>query len=143
MDAATRQELDELKKLPSHEAADLILERYPLDSAMWGNAITLIEHLSWKVPDQVRLAEYYLSRLPHASDRGYSVFLNVMQLERLLAVIERNWPQNAADVLSVQDPDFSVRILGQMESQKVSKIFNLMDKEVSARLQKQFLQMKK
>ena len=98
MDAATRQELDELRKLPSHEAADLILERYPLDSAMWGNAITLIELLSWKVPDQVRLAEYYLSRLPHASDRGYSVFLNVMQLERLLAVIERNWPQNAADV---------------------------------------------
>ena len=65
---------------------------------MWGNVITLIEHLSWKVPDQVRLAEYYLSRLPHASDRGYSVFLNMMQLERVLAVIERHWPQNTADV---------------------------------------------
>jgi hypothetical protein len=98
MDAARRQELDELRKLPSHEAADLILERYPLDSSMWGNVITLIEHLSWKVPDQVRLAEYYLSRLPHASDRGYSVFLNMMQLERVLAVIERHWPQNTADV---------------------------------------------
>jgi hypothetical protein len=30
-----------------------------------------------------------------------------------------------------------------LESQKASKIFNLMDKEISAKLQKQFLQMKK
>jgi len=98
MDAPTRQELDELRKLPSHEAADLILDRYPLDNIGWGKAITLIEHGSWAVPDQVRLAEYYLSRLPHANDRAYSVFAKVMQLERLLAVIERYWPQNTDHV---------------------------------------------
>lgn len=98
MDAATRQELDDLRKLPSHEAADPILERYPLDSSLWGSTITLIERLSGKIPDQARLAECYFSRLPHAGDRGYSVFLDVMQLERVLAVIERHWPQNAADV---------------------------------------------
>jgi flagellar motility protein MotE (MotC chaperone) len=52
-------------------------------------------------------------------------------------------PQSAADVLAVQDPDLAVRILGQLEAAKASKIFNLMDKEVSAKLQRQFLQMKK
>lgn len=52
-------------------------------------------------------------------------------------------PQNAADVLSVQEADISVQILGLLDPGKVSKIFNLMDKEVSARLQKQYLSMKK
>ena len=65
------------------------------------------------------------------------------RVSQMVEVISGMKPQSAADVLSVQDPDLSVRILGQLEALKASKIFNLMDKEVSARLQKQFLQMKK
>lgn len=65
------------------------------------------------------------------------------RVTQMVDVISGMKPQNAADVLAVQDPDLSVRILGELESSKASKIFNLMDKEVSARLQKQFLQMKK
>lgn len=65
------------------------------------------------------------------------------RVSQMVDVISGMKPQNAADVLTVQDPDLSVRILGQLDSVKASKIFNLMDKEVSARLQKQFLQMKK
>lgn len=65
------------------------------------------------------------------------------RVSQMVEVISGMKPQNAADVLTVQDPDLSVRILSQLESNKASKIFNLMDKEVSARLQKQFLQMKK
>jgi flagellar motility protein MotE (MotC chaperone) len=65
------------------------------------------------------------------------------RVAQIVEVISGMKPQNAADVLSVQDPDLSVRILGQLDAQKASKIFNLMDKEISARLQKQFLQMKK
>ncbi len=62
---------------------------------------------------------------------------------QMVEVISGMKPQNAADVLAVQDPDLSVRILAQLDTSKASKIFNLMDKEVSARLQKQFLLMKK
>jgi flagellar motility protein MotE (MotC chaperone) len=62
---------------------------------------------------------------------------------QMVEVISGMKPQNAAEVLSVQDPDLSVRILAQLDTLKASKIFNLMDKEVSARLQKQFLLMKK
>lgn len=65
------------------------------------------------------------------------------RVTQMVDVISGMKPQNAADVLAVQDPDLSVRILGELDSSKASKIFNLMDKEVSARLQKQFLQMKK
>lgn len=65
------------------------------------------------------------------------------RVSQMVDVISGMKPQNAADVLTVQDPDLSVRILSELDSVKASKIFNLMDKEVSARLQKQFLQMKK
>jgi flagellar motility protein MotE (MotC chaperone) len=65
------------------------------------------------------------------------------RVAQMVEVISGMKPQNAADILSIQDPELSVRILGLLDSQKTSKIFNLMDKEVSARLQKQFLQMKK
>ncbi len=52
-------------------------------------------------------------------------------------------PANAASVLSVQDPSIAVHILGLLDPNKVSKIFNLMDKEISARLQKQYMTMKR
>jgi flagellar motility protein MotE (MotC chaperone) len=65
------------------------------------------------------------------------------RVSQMVEVIAGMKPQNAADVLTVQEPDLSVRILRELDSAKASKIFNLMDKEVSARLQKQFLQMKK
>lgn len=52
-------------------------------------------------------------------------------------------PKTAADLLSVQEADISIQILGKLDSSKVSKIFNLMDKEISARLQKQYMTMKR
>ena len=61
----------------------------------------------------------------------------------MVDVISAMRPQNAADVLSVQDADISVQILEKLDPTKISKIFNSMDKEISARLQKQFMNMKK
>lgn len=65
------------------------------------------------------------------------------RVSHMVEIISGMKPQTAADVLTVQDPDLAVKILGELESVKASKIFNLMSKEVSARLQKQFLEMKK
>ena len=66
-----------------------------------------------------------------------------MRVQQLVEVISNMKPQRAADLLSVQDPDISVRIFEKTNPTKASKIFNLMDKEVSARLQKQYLNMQK
>jgi flagellar motility protein MotE (MotC chaperone) len=52
-------------------------------------------------------------------------------------------PDKAAEVLSVQESDIAVRILQAIDSKKASKIFNFMDKEISAKLQRQYLLMKK
>lgn len=65
------------------------------------------------------------------------------RVAQMVEVIAGMKPQNAADLLAVQDAELTVKILGELDTQKTSKIFNLMNKEVSARLQKQFLQMKK
>jgi flagellar motility protein MotE (MotC chaperone) len=65
------------------------------------------------------------------------------RIDHMVDVVSGMRPQNAADVLSVQDSSLSVQILGKLDATKVSKIFNLMDKEVSARLQKQYMTMKR
>ncbi len=65
------------------------------------------------------------------------------RVSQMVEVISGMRPQNAADLLSVQDVDLAVKILGLLDPAKVSKIFNLMDKEISAKLQKQFMTMKK
>lgn len=65
------------------------------------------------------------------------------RVSHMVEVISGMKPQVASDILSVQEPDLSVRILGLLDPSKVSKIFNLMNKEISARLQKQYLDMKR
>ncbi len=64
------------------------------------------------------------------------------RVNRLVSVVSGMKPLKAAEILSVQDSELSVRILAELEPTKASKIFNLMDKEISARLQKQYLLMK-
>lgn len=65
------------------------------------------------------------------------------RIEHVVSIVSTMKPEKAAEMLSVQDPEISVRILSQIESARASKIFNLMDKEISARLQKQYMDMKK
>ncbi len=58
-------------------------------------------------------------------------------------VVSNMQPAKAAQLLSVQDADIAVQILQMLDPKKASKIFNLMEKEVSARLQKQYMDMKR
>lgn len=64
------------------------------------------------------------------------------RVTRMVNVVAGMKPLKAAEILSVQDSDLAVKILGSIDPLKASKIFNLMDKEISARLQKQYLLMK-
>lgn len=65
------------------------------------------------------------------------------RIKQMVSVISNMKPAKAAEVLSVQDSQISVKILELIDPTRASKIFNLMDKEVSARLQKQYLNMQK
>lgn len=65
------------------------------------------------------------------------------RVSHMVSVVSGMKPKTAAEVLSVQDADIAVKILGRLKAEKVSKIFNSMDKAVSARLQKQYMSMKR
>ena len=65
------------------------------------------------------------------------------RLDHLVRVIAGMKPASAAKLLSVQESAISVKLIEKIDPQRASKIFNLMDKEISARLQKQFLSMKR
>lgn len=68
---------------------------------------------------------------------------NKARIGQLVEMISNMKPEKAASVLSVQDSDIAVQILQMIDAKKASKIFNFMDKDISAKLQKQYLQMKK
>ena len=65
------------------------------------------------------------------------------RLNHMVEVISNMRPAAAAELLSVQENEIALQILGSLDSVKVSKIFNLMTKEISSRLQKQYINMKK
>ena len=63
------------------------------------------------------------------------------RIEHLVQVVSGMKPQTAADMLAVQESALTVEIISKLDPTKVSKIFNLMNKEISARLQKEYLNM--
>ncbi len=65
------------------------------------------------------------------------------RIGQLVEMISNMKPEKASSVLSVQDIDIAVQILQMIDPKKASKIFNFMDKDISAKLQKQYLLMKK
>lgn len=65
------------------------------------------------------------------------------RITQVVEMISNMKPDKAASVLSVQDSEIAVQILQMIDPKKASKIFNFMDKDISAKLQKQYLQMKK
>jgi flagellar motility protein MotE (MotC chaperone) len=65
------------------------------------------------------------------------------RISQQVEVVSNMKPEKAAQLLSVQDANIAVQILQLLDPKKASKIFNLMEKEVSARLQKQYMDMKR
>ena len=65
------------------------------------------------------------------------------RLDHMVSAVSSMKPDQAAKLLSVQETKIAVEILGKLDAQKVAKIFNLMDGEISARLQKLYMNMKR
>jgi flagellar motility protein MotE (MotC chaperone) len=65
------------------------------------------------------------------------------RVDQLVKIITGMKPAKAAEIFTVQESSIAIKILSQLEADKASKIFNLMDKEISARLQKEYLNMQK
>jgi hypothetical protein len=91
----------ELRTKSSGEAADWLLTRYPAEGAHWGEALTLLEHVSLRKNDVRKLASNYLKRSPFAQDRPYRLFAKLLGLEELLSILLERLPtdQRGADLL--------------------------------------------
>ena len=87
MDARLNRVIKELRGMESSGAADSLMNRYPPGSERYGDVFELMRHISWKRPDQVRLARYYLARRPFADSKPYEVFASFMALPRYLNIL--------------------------------------------------------
>lgn len=105
-----------------------------------------------KEQDSINVSESELGQKYSAFEARQRSFLGCVKnneeeskgrVGQLVETISNMKPQKAAEILSVQDSEIAVRILQMINPKTASKIFNFMDKEVSAKLQKQYLEMKK
>lgn len=94
MDERLKEISENLRKISSPEAATWLMESYPIESGDYDAAISLMAHRSWKRADQIRLASYYLQKLPYASSKIYEVFISFMGLKPFLRVINDFYPRD-------------------------------------------------
>lgn len=90
-----------ISKMESAEAANWLMQAYPIESKDYGEALLLLPHRSWKRSDQKRLAKYYFSKLPFASSRGYEAFTAFMSTKLILDCMKDYLPKdkNLLDLL--------------------------------------------
>jgi hypothetical protein len=86
-----------LKNLASDEAATLLMATFPVESAGYSGAFRVMSHRSWKRPDQVRLARFYLQKMPYASAMPYEILSSFMALPALIAVLRERLPADSDD----------------------------------------------
>lgn len=105
-----------------------------------------------KQHDQLRVSESEIAKKYADLNEKQKSFIGCVEkneedskarIGQLVDMVSNMKPQKAAEVLSVQDSEIAVKILQMIDAKKASKIFNFMEKEVSAKLQKQYLLMKK
>lgn len=105
-----------------------------------------------KQSDSLRVSESDIARRYAELNEKQKSFIGCVEkndqdskarIGQLVDMVSNMKPQKAAEVLSVQDSEIAVKILQMIDAKKASKIFNFMDKEISAKLQKQYLLMKK
>jgi hypothetical protein len=94
MDAALRAEAKKLREMSSEAAASYLIEHWPKSHRP---TFILIQHLSWKVEDQIRLAGHFLPKTPFAAAFPYEAFASFMSAQNFLAAIDRVWPEDRGD----------------------------------------------
>lgn len=79
---------NQLGKMSSAAAATFLMEKFPLDDPNYGEAFKVMAHRSWKRPDQIRLARFYLRKMPFATAKPYEVFASFMALPILISIVK-------------------------------------------------------
>jgi len=88
---------ESLRNMSSDEAATWLLNEYKVENQNWGEALILLPRRSWSKIDQIRLAEYYLKKIPFASSSGYESFLSFMSVINFVKTIQKYLPTSKLD----------------------------------------------
>ncbi|THF66563.1 hypothetical protein E6C76_06950 [Pseudothauera nasutitermitis] len=87
-----------LRAMESDQAASWLIATYPLSNPEYGDVFQLLRVRSWKRVDQIRLARYYLQKIPFASEKPYEVFASFMSIKLFISVLKELLPKRRADV---------------------------------------------
>ncbi|GFM84602.1 hypothetical protein PSCICO_00010 [Pseudomonas cichorii] len=98
MDEKQKKLRAQLARLSSAQAAEQLINMYPLESMDFGEALLLIPHLSWKQSDQKKLARHFFKKLPFASARGYEAFSSIMSVKNMLECVRERFPMSPSDM---------------------------------------------
>ncbi|WP_157969779.1 hypothetical protein [Pseudomonas huaxiensis] len=98
MNEKQRLECSQISDMSSEQAAEWIMNRYPLHSSDYGEAFILIPHRSWSRSEQRKLANYYLRKIPFAGGRSYESLASIMPARVLLVEVYKYLPDNKLDL---------------------------------------------
>jgi hypothetical protein len=101
MDERERNLCTKIRAMRSDEAANWLLETYKVGETGYGEAFLLLRHRSWAREDQLRLARYYLQRIPFASGLPYEAFATFMPIRTLVGVVREHLPNVSKDRLGL------------------------------------------
>jgi hypothetical protein len=86
-----------LKELQSEDAATLLMKTFPAEAQDYSEAFKIMAHRSWKRSDQIRLARFYLKKMPFANAKPYEIFASFMSLATLIGVVKESLPSKLND----------------------------------------------
>lgn len=144
VNAEVQKKVDQVKNKSVSELTKEVLDKE--------EKVNLRELELQKHQDEIKASEKDLAKKYADFEARQKAFLGCVdkneeesksRVAQLVDMVSNMKPQKAAEVLSVQESDIAVKILQMIDAKKASKIFNFMDKDISAKLQKQYLQMKK
>lgn len=76
-----------LKLLSSEEAAQFLINMFPIESDNYSEIFQYVSSYSWSRNSQMQLADYYLQKMPFATSKPYEIFLSYMSLNSFLPIL--------------------------------------------------------
>ena len=98
MDSKLQAIFLELRAMESDQAALWLINTYPISNPEYGDVFQLLRARSWKRADQLRLARYYLQKMPFANSKPYEAFATFMSLKLFISVLRELLPKTRADI---------------------------------------------
>lgn len=83
--------------MSSEDALRSIFSSYPVDSEYYWMAFDLLSRRTWKRSDRIKIAKYYLKKMPFSGPKIYDFFSNFISVRDFIYALDENMPREAND----------------------------------------------